>query len=369
MSIFAGKSPEERNKIIAAIVLGALALLAIGYNLIGFFPGGKKTVTVSVSPTPSASSTVAAQTVTALPKAEDVDRDYVITPVSMQYPPGANDAGRNIFAFYEPPVPTPYSPTPVPVTPIKTPPTPTPAPTPNVIVSYISKQSAYAGEKGFKLDLGGSNFSPGTYVYWSGSQLPTNYVSPQQLSVEIPANFIATPGMQRVEVKSPDGKWFSNPVNFSIQAPPTPQFQYVGVVARKRGNNDTAYIQEQGKTSPTGVRLNDILGGRFRLVSISPTRLIVQDINLGFQHPIELVKGGAQTTSTTSQPVNPNFPPNGVIYNPNMPQYNPNNPNNPQYNPNNQPCPPGIPCGNIQQVRPPDNKKDVDDNDDNDDDN
>ena len=55
MKIFEGKSPEERNKIIAATVLGALALFAIGYNVIGFFPSSRKTVSVNVSPSPTAS--------------------------------------------------------------------------------------------------------------------------------------------------------------------------------------------------------------------------------------------------------------------------------------------------------------------------
>ncbi len=356
MKIFEGKSPEERNKIIVALVLGGLAVLALGNLIFAPFSGSKKTINVSLSPSPAATASTSKNNVVAsMPRQEEIDIAYISTPVSMQNPPAGSDAGRNIFAFYEPPIPTPYSPTPTPTsTPFPIIKTPTP-PQPNVLISYISKQSSYAGEKGFKLEIGGDKFAPDTYIYFNGQQLPTNYISPQQLSADIPANFIGAAGQRTIEVRSGDGKLFSNQIIFNIQAPPTPQFQYLGIVSRKRGNNDTAYIQEQGKTVPSSARLNDILGGRFRLVSISPARLLVQDINLGFTHPIDLVKGSGQNSSTT-RPNNQDFPPDGTIFTPNNPNFN-----NPQ-------CPPGIPCNIRPYVPPtPQDKKDVDDDDDDDD--
>jgi hypothetical protein len=363
MKIFEGKSPTERNKIIAALVLGALSLLAIGYNVIGFFPSSKKTVSVSVSPTPTPAgpNRTGDRVVGELPKQEEIDSIYCCVPVPAAYAPPAADAGRNIFAFFEPPIPTPYSPTPVPV---KTPEvivTPTP-PIPNVLVSFISRQSVYAGEKGFRLEVGGDK----SYVYFNGQQLPTNFVSPQQLSVDIPANFIAGEGQRQIVVQSPDGKRFSQPVMFNVQAPPRPQFQYIGIVSRKRGNNDTAYIQEQNKPVPTSARLNDVLGGRFRLVSIAPAKLMVQDVNLGFMHSVDLVKASGQTGMTGPSTIrpNPNFQDGNNYIVPNM--QNPNMPN--------QQCPPGIPC-NLPRYIPPtpqqprDQKKDDDDDDDEDGDN
>ncbi|MEP6900908.1 MAG: hypothetical protein ABJA66_04110 [Actinomycetota bacterium] len=350
MKIFEGKSPAERNKIIAAIVIGVLAVLAIG-NLV-FAPfSGKKTINVKLSPSPTATTSTKGDTVvTSMPKQDEMDQAYLATPVLMQSPPSASDAGRNIFAFYEPPVPTPFSPTPFVFKNTPTPPTPTPTPVPPVTISYISKQSAYAGEKGFKLEIGGDKFTPETFIFFGGNQLPTNYISPQQMTADIPSNFIAGAGQPLIEVRSADGKLFSNKINFSIQAPPVPQFQYIGIVSRKRGNNDTAYIQEQGKTVPTGVRLNDIINGRFRLVSISPAKLLVQDINLGFTHPIELVKGSGQSSSTTIRPNNPNFPNDGNNYIP---------------YPNQQNIP-GIPNSIPRYVQPtpqPQDKKDEDDDD------
>lgn len=367
MKLFEGKTPTERNKIIVALVLGVLSVLAIGNMIFSPFSGRKKTVTVNLSPTPTASASpnrTGDVVVTALPRQNEIDDIYTRIPVSVQYPPGASDAGRNIFAFYEPPIPTPFSPTPY-GTP-KTP-TPTPLPTPipyNVVLSFISRQSAYAGEKSFKLDVGGDKFTPGTYIFFNGAQLPTNYVNPQQLSAEIPANYIANAGQITIEVRSSDGAFFSNPIFFNVQQPPQPQFQYLGIVSRKRGNNDTGYIMEQGKTLPTSVRLDDRIGGRFRVISIMPAKMLVQDTQLGFLPPysIDLVKGSGQTS--TSMPTFPNRPiPNQPSFpDPSMVQ---------QPNPNmNTQCPPGIPCNNpIRPYRTPEQKKDDSDVDDDDGDN
>ena len=359
MKLFEGKTPTERNKIIVALVLGVLSVLALGNMIFQPFAGSKKTVNVNLSPSPSASSTpkrTGDTVVTSLPQQNEIDNVYTTIPVSMQYPPGGGDPGRNIFAFYEPPIPTPFSPTPF--VEKKTPtPVPVVVPTPNVVFNFMNKQSVYAGEPGFRLDVGGDKFTPETYVYFDGVQLPTKYVSPQQLSVEIPANYIAVAGQRRIEVKSADGKLFSNELFFNIQQPPQPQFQYLGAVARKRGNNDTAYIQEQGKTTPSSYRLNDIIGGRFRLVSITPSKLLVQDINLTFLQPyqIELVKGAGQTSSgtTTFNRSNPTFNDPSVV--------NPNSPN--------IQCPPGIPCNNLKPYQTPQPQKKDDDVDDDDPDN
>jgi len=358
MKLFEGKTPAERNKIIVAIVVGTLAVLAIGNLIFSPFSGGKRTVTVNISPTPTAAASpnrTGDTIVTPLPKQNEIDAVYTSVAVSVQYPPAGSNPGRNIFAFYEPPIPTPYSPTPTPVPVIKTTATPTPTP-PNVILSFISRQSAYAGDKAFKLEIGGDKFTPETPIWFGGMQLPTTYISAQQLSAEIPANYIAGAGQKEIVVRSIDGKLFSNPIYFNIQQPPLPQFTYLGIVSRKRGNNDTAYIMEQGKTLPSSARLNDIIGGRFRLVSISPTKLLVQDIQLGFlpPWPIDLVKGSGQTSSTsTTRPYQ-----DGSVIN-QYPQMQPQ----PQLQ--NSPCPPGIPCNQYKPYPSPQPQKsdDVDDDD------
>ncbi|MDQ3799838.1 MAG: hypothetical protein M3384_10325 [Acidobacteriota bacterium] len=364
MKIFEGKTPSERKKLIAAMVLGALAVLTLVYNFSGTFFGGRKTtVNVSVSPTPSA--TLSAGGGNSAPRQSDIQllsqdqimRDWLTTPVV--YAPGsfyAPDAGRNIFAFYEPPEPTPYVEIPASIkTPPPTPP-PTPAPTPPILLSYASPQSVYAGSKGFRLEVSGDKFTPDSLIFWNGSQLPTNFVSPQKLAADIPAGMIAGEGQRSIEIRTPDGKLYSNPVILTVQAPPRPTVQYIGVEMARRGNNNTAYFREPGNPIEFGRRLSDIVNpnsvnNRFRVVSISVNEVILEDTGLGFRHKLPMARtgaggaGGGQTTPSRGgfERTNPGgrFPgENPTVvpapYNPTMPQTQeiPGIPNNiPRYVP------------------------------------
>lgn len=372
MKLFEGKSPAERNKIIIALVIGTLAVLAIANLIFQPFSGSKTNVTVKLSPTPTPTTSNKGDTVvTNLPPQQQIDNEYASIPVV--YPLVSVDApapGRNIFAFFEPPKPTPYSPTPTPSpTPMKIE-TPPPTPQQTSPISYIQPQSVYAGSNGFRLEINGSGFSPETRIYFNGQELPTNFVNEQKVTAEIPSNYISSEGQRQIFVRTPDGKLFSYPVFLNVQAAPRPQFQYVGIVAPKLGNNLTAYIQEGNNTPPIPKRLGDKIGncgsasvGCFSVVSIARERMIVQDLGLGFRYTIEIVKEPGQ--SSTGGRTNPNFPqgfdPNTPTNQP-CPPYCPNlqqNPNNPN-NPNRRPTP---------AQNPNNPKQDVDDNDDDDGDN
>jgi len=341
MKLFEGKSPAEKNKIIAAGVLGAMALFAIAYNIIGLYPSRKTSVTVTASPSPTASPIPSLNTA-ALPTQEETNLLYTTTPIF--YNQGsfyAPDAGRNIFAFYEPPPPTPYIAPPVVFNPPPTPPPPVPTPIPDFLVGYVTPQSVYAGSKSFRLEVNGDKFTPDSLIYLNGSQLPTTFVSPQKLVADVPSNMIAGAGAIQIIVRTPDGKLYSNPVMLEIQAPPRPSFQYIGMIARKRFNNDTAYFQEKGKDTPIGARLNDVVGGRFRIASISASEVVLEDVNLGFRHKLGLFR--PPPGQSTASGNNPN------IGNPNDGMYSP-------YNPGTYTPPPGdipgIPS-NIPRYVPP----------------
>ena len=310
MKLFEGKSPTEKNKIIAASVLGALAIIALSYSIIlpMFFGGSRKvTVNVSASPTPTASPRRNADTVT-LPSSEEVNFQYTTTPVV--YNPGAfyaPDAGRNIFAFYEPPPPTPYVPTPIPIPTPEVIPPPVPTPTPEFLVGFVTPQSVFAGSKTFRLEVNGDRFTPDSLIFLNGNQLPTTFISPQQLVAEVPSNFIVGAGSIQILVRTADGNLYSNQVSLNVQAPPVPQFKYIGMIARQRFNNDTAYFEEQGKPLPIGARLNDVIGGRFRLMSISASETIFEDVNLGFKHRLALFRPApGQNTAGANPNTNPN---------------------------------------------------------------
>lgn len=352
MGLFEGKTKSERNKIIAAALLGVVSLVAL-YMAFGrsLFGGSTTTATIKVSPSPTPKSVTTANNSNQfkLPTADENDLNLVVPVV---YNPnntyGAPDAGRNIFAFYEPPPPTPYvPPTPTP-TPIPVVPTPVPTPPPPFTIAAISPATIYAGTKGgFKLDVSGDRFTPDAHIFFNQTEVPTQFNSAQSLSTTIPENLVAQEGARQILVQTPDGRMYSTPVTLSVIAPPKPtSLQFIGMIGRKRYNNDTAYFMESGKPLPFGARLNDVVAGRFRLVDISAAEVVLEDVSLGFRHRIAM---------STASPPTGGQPSGGFI----------------PYNPNGIPQlpPAGIPNGqrpqNLRpdQKRPPNSKDDVDDND------
>lgn len=364
MAVAEVKTDSDRTKTIIAIALGGLALLSLLYAFGGSFFGGSTTsVTVSTSPSPKPSPARNADNFRIPTQSEQdfVNQSNPIFYSRTRY--GAPDPGRNIFAFYEPPPPCRGldcpTPTPRPIAP------PTPEPTPPIFIAYVTPQSVYAGSRSFRLDVYGDKFEPITKIYYNGNELPTSFVNAQRLSTEIPANLIAGAGSIFIVVRTPDGKLYSNQVSLNVQPPPVPTFQYIGMIQRQHANNDTAYYLEQGQKDPETARLNDVIGGRFRLISISAERIIVEDTTLGFKHPVNiqqpsqgtptfgsgqpsgfpgpgLIRGGGGTF----QQVNPGIPPGGSI--PGIPDNIPrvNQPNN-----------------NVNVQQPPQKKQDTGDED------
>lgn len=373
MKFFEGKSPAERNKIIIALVLGTLAFLAIANLIFAPFSSRKTSVTVKTSPTATATVSNKSDTVvTPLPPQQQIDNEYASIPVV--YPLVSVDApapGRNIFAFYEPPIPTPPSPTPTPTPYIPTPSPVTPPPPAPQKITFITPQNVYSGASGFRLEVNGDGFTPETRILFNNQEIPTNFINSQKVTAEIPSNYISGEGGRQISTRTPDGKLYSYPVFLNVQAAPRPQFQYVGIVAPKLGNNLTAYIQE-GSNPPVAKRLGDKIGscgsppvGCFSIVSIARERIIVQDLGLGFRYTVEIAREPGQTSPGGRN----NFPNNGGF------NQNPNPNVTPQ-------CPPGIPCNNYTPYQQPNRnpnrnanpnpnnpKQDVDDNDDEDGDN
>lgn len=330
MAVAEVKTDSDRTKTIIAIALGGLALLSLLYAFGGSFLGGSTAnTTAAASPTPKPSPTSARNADNfRMPTQSEEDLAYQSTPIVYSAAPhGAPDPGRNIFAFYEPgppckpgidcPIPTPKPETPM----------PTPIPPP-IFIAYVTPQSVYAGSKSFRLDVTGDKFSPITKIIYNGSELPTSFINEQKLSAEIPANLIAGAGSGSILVRTPDGVLFSNQVMLNIQPPPTPTFQYIGMIARQHANNDTAYYLEQGQKAPETARLNDVIGGRFRLISIAAERIIVEDTTLGFKHPVNIQQPSQGTpTFGSGRPGRFNSPGlnrgGGYIpYSPNVPPVN-----------------------------------------------
>jgi len=337
MAVLEGRSPAERNKLIAAIVLGVLALVSLWFAFGPRMGGTSTTVSVTVSPTPRTVSSPNRELGTVkMPSKAEQDLAYMVPVVYNRGSFYAPDPGRNIFAFYEPPPPCPDCPTPLPPTP--KPFIPTPTPQLPFELTLTTPANIYAGSKAFRLEVIGDRFTPDAKIFFNNVELATTFVNAQRLAANVPANLIATQSAATIMVRTPDGKGYSLGRGFSVQPPPQPQFRYVGMIARRLGNNDTAYLEEQGKQTPTGYRLNDVVAGRFRIVNISSERVVVEDTNLGFRHQVELFRPapGTTTTTTTGPGGFPSRPGSGFPTNPQMPMQGI----------------PGIP-GNIPIYRPP----------------
>lgn len=338
--------PNERKKLIAAIVLAVLAAVALFYafgrGLFASSPASSATTKASPTPKPSP----AAPGAFTLPTADEQNFTDTTTPVVMPANVPAPDPGRNIFAFYEPPKPTPYSPTPVVVVP---PPTPAPTPTPAYEMTALNPSSVYAGTNGLRLEVIGDRFEPNARIYFNQTEFPTQFISPQRLVTNIPANLLTSEGSRQVIVQSPDGKKYSTQFMLTVQAPPKPTYTYLGMIGRKRFNNDTGYFTEAGKSdaSPFGLRINDVAGGRFRLVKLTPGEAMFEDTSLGFKHRIPIAQPADVPAS--NQPTGP--PRRGGYPQMNTPFPNYQQPQQQQIDPNN--CPPGIPCNNIRPARTP----------------
>src|SRR5215213_9384809 len=282
MAVVEGTNQSERNKKIAAIVLGSIATIALAYMFLGS-SGSKRPATppgAKASPTPPRNK---------IPSAAELNEDplAVLRPIPTTFnPPAVPEAGRNIFAFYVPPP----KPTPDPnATPVE--PTPEPAPQPNVILGGISPVNVYAHTGDFTLDVTGDKFTPETRIYIGGGELETRFVSPQQLSAKVPAQLISFEGGRDVQVRSTDGQLFSNKATLNVMPAPVPNYTFIGVSIKPRGN-DLAIVKEKNGRDLLNVQRGDLLGGRFRVTGISVKELTLTDTSLNIKHKLPLVGDG-----------------------------------------------------------------------------
>ena len=270
-------NPAERKKLFWAAGLGLLAFVLLWWTFIGF---GSSTTTpqrpiaaATPRPTPPPTQNSAA----ALPVETTEDLHPLSYPVSI---PAVAEARRNIFVYYEPP--------PKPVAPI---PSPTPPPPPPLLLANVSPGNVYARTADFTLEVTGDKFTPQVRIYIDNTELPTRYRGPQQLSATVPASMISTPGSRQVLVKSPDGELYSNPAGLNIAAPPTPDYSYIGIIGSPR-YVDIAILQDKNNRELLNVQRGDLLGGRFRITSISEKEVVFNDVTLKIKHTIPFTAQG-----------------------------------------------------------------------------
>lgn len=287
MGLFEGKTPAERNKLIAGIVLPLVVL----FLLVRMFFSGPSRPQTTVNVNANANRTTAGarpgQPSAPLPPPEDLFAD--LRPiVALRGVYGVPEASRNIFAFYEPPPP------PAPKATAEAPPA-TPTPTPPMLITGLSPSNVYARTGNFTLQVTGDKFTPAARLYLEGQEQQTQYRSPQQLSVIVNAALITGPGPRRVEARTPDGQLYSNTATLNVMQPPAPTYTYVGLLGRTRAN--TAVLKDQ-KGELYSVRAGDLVEGRFRVTNITETGVEVVDKDLHIKHTLAYVE-----SRTTGGPV------------------------------------------------------------------
>ena len=295
MALFEGKTPAERNKLIAAIVLPILALL-FAYNMFSG-PSGPTTTTVNANannrPGGARPTTALQQAPGSAAAAADVEVSPadVVPIVCCPEPFFGGDPGRNIFAFYVKPPPPP---TPVPIVP-----TPTPAPPAPWLLAGLMPQSVFARQAGFTLQVTGDKFGPSARIYVNGQELQTQYKSPQQLTANVPASLISGPGARQVQVRTPDGQLYTNEATLNVMQAPSPTYTFVGFLKRKRTN--TAVLKD-AKGELYSVDTGDIVEGRFRVTDISERSVEVVYKDLNIKHTLPFVNAPGRPGFTGPAP-------------------------------------------------------------------
>lgn len=299
MKLFEGKTPAERNKLLLAIGLGVLALASISYMIISSFSGSTpKTANANANKNAAsrngelmqASSTAST---TRVQSSKDVrEQTEVLAPptrVPAVYSGAAYDGPeprRNIFVYYVPPKP-----------PDKPAPTPTPPPPPTLILASVTPATVYARTGDFNLEVSGDKFTPATAIVVDNNPMPTRFINAQQLATTVPASMISNDGARQVVVRTPDNKEFSNPLPLIVSAPPLPNFIFIGIIGKVR-YNDTAVLKDKGNPKELlNVQRGDVVGGRFRVTSISEREIVLTDTSLKIKHtlPFSDEKGAVNT--------------------------------------------------------------------------
>ncbi len=288
MQLFDPNNPNEKKKMIAAGVLGLAAIAVLGF----VFFGGSSTKTTTnttiakASPTPTKIVRDSSDT--------GADDPSLFQPVVYNPTVAAtSEADRNIFAYYEPPPPQ-----------VKVPyvPTPTPVPPPPLMATSLMPGSIYARTADFSLQVTGDKFTPALHITIDGQDLPTRFINAQQLFTTVPAALIANPGSRQVSVRSNDGKLYSNILTLSVTPPPLPNYNYIGIIG-KRHFNDTAVLQDKSSKDLLNVQRGDLLGGRFRVNSISEKEIVLIDTNLKIRHTIGFTADASSTNPQFRPPV------------------------------------------------------------------
>lgn len=264
------KSKESRNK----LLLGSLVLTLAGLMYYQFFTDGdepnrssKVALKIASSPTPQRRTSGTPERIISQPL--DIDLIHEENHAS-------GGTGRNIFVY---PTPTPLPPPP----PVK----PTPAPTPWPIpVFSVNPPGVIARTSAFTLTVLGEKIPQDAQGIINGRSYPTTFVSASQVKIEVPADTIKTVGSLGVMLRSEkNAELISNTISLRITAPPEPPYRYIGLYSVK--NVPTAVLSQGGNEEDYHrVKKGDTVGGKWKILNITPQRVEIEDISIKVSHTI-----------------------------------------------------------------------------------
>jgi len=194
----------------------------------------------------------------------------------------------------------PPPPTPTPTPPVLQTPTPTPPPPPPLLIASVSPANVYARQDDFTLEVSGDKFTPQTHIVLGGSELPTRFINAQQLSATVPAVMITNEGQRPVLVRTPDGQLYSNTASLNVSPAPLPNYSFVGIMGKPR-YNDTAVLRDKNSKDLLNVQRGDVIGGRFRVTSISEREVALIDNTLHIKHSLPFNSDGSDPNSRNPQ--------------------------------------------------------------------
>jgi hypothetical protein len=271
------KSPETRQK----ILLGALLLVAAGAIYLQFFTGGDSARSPQQAAPASGAGPKAsgAPSPTPKPRPGATPEPIVSQPLDLAAMWSKESAGagtgRNIFVYPPPPTPTPLPP-------VK--PTPTPEPPPITIFS-VNPAGVMARTGDFTLTVFGEKIPAEAQGYVDGREFPTTFVNATEIKIKVPADVIRTQGNLGIQIRSKtDAKLFSNQASLNVAEPPAPPYKYVGLIVSKNGA--LAVLKSQSDDEVVNVIKGQVFGKHWKVLSISPQKLEVEDTNIKITHSI-----------------------------------------------------------------------------------
>jgi hypothetical protein len=268
------KSSETRKK----ILLGALLVTLAGVIYYQFFWESDAPAAASASLAPNASLRPT-PTPRPAPRAGETPERIISQPLDLAAMTNkeaqGSGTGRNIFVY---PTPTPAPPPP----PQPPPPTPVPAP---IDLFSVNPAGVIARTGDFTLTVFGDKIPPEAQGFVDGREYPTTFVSRAEIKIKVPAEAIRMPGNIGVQIRSrTDAKLYSRQASLNVAEPPAPQYRYIGLIINKNGA--MAVLKSQADDEIYNVKKGDSFGGRWRVVSITPQKIEIEDTTIKILHTI-----------------------------------------------------------------------------------